>query len=102
MRLPPAINELKIELNLAQKSELRQNKYLNNIVEKDHKFIKKLVNPISFYKFFYTARMTIIGYETMNQIRKGQIQGVAKENILAQVEYARSNFWNYRITDRDR
>ena len=102
MRLPPAINELKIEGNLAQSSELRQNKYLNNIVEQDHRFINKLVNPISCFKFFYTARRTIIGYETMNQIRKGQIQGVAKENILAQVEYARSNFWNYRITDRDR
>lgn len=34
----PAINELKTEENLAQRSELRQDKYLNNIVEQNHRF----------------------------------------------------------------
>jgi transposase-like protein len=64
---------LKAEKTLTQTSELRQNKYLNNLVEQDHRFIKKLVNPGLGFKSFHTARETIIGYETMNMIRKGQL-----------------------------
>ncbi len=71
-RLPPSIEQLKAEAILAQTCELRQNKYLNNIVEQDHRFIKKLVNKSLGFKSFYTARKTIIGYETMNSIRKGR------------------------------
>ena len=70
---------------LAQPVELRQNKYLNNVVEQDHRFIKKLVNPGNGFQSFYTARRTIIGYETINQIRKGQILGVEKGDIQAQI-----------------
>ena len=35
------------------------------------------------------------GYEAMNMIRKGQVQGVEEGDIMSQVEYARSNFWSY-------
>jgi len=84
---PPAIDELKAEATLAQSSQLRQNKYLNNQVEQDHRFIKRLVNPGLGFQSFYTARRTIIGFETMNQIRKGQITGIAKGEILAQAEF---------------
>lgn len=34
----------------------------------------------------------------MNMIRKGQLQGVAKGDVMGQVEYARSNFWRSGIT----
>lgn len=84
---PPAIDELKTEKTLDKTCELRQNKYLNNIVEQDHRFIKKLVNPGLGFKSFYTARRTIIGYETMNVIRKGQVQGVSKGDILAHIKF---------------
>lgn len=56
---PPAIEELKAEETIDKTCELRQNKYLNNLVEQDHKFIKKLVNPGLSFKSFYTARRTI-------------------------------------------
>ncbi len=92
---PPAIEELKAESTLTQACELRQNKYLNNLVElRTHRFIKKLVAPGLGFKSFHTARRTIIGYETLNQIRKGQILGIEKGDIRASVEYARSNFWS--------
>ena len=42
---PPAIDELKAEETLTKITELRPVKYLNNIVEQDHRFIKRLVNP---------------------------------------------------------
>lgn len=84
---PPAVEELKAAEILAESGELRQNKYLNNIVEQDHRFIKKLVNPGLGFKSFQTARRTIIGYETLNQIRKGQILGIEKGDIRASVEF---------------
>jgi transposase-like protein len=71
-RLPSAIDELKTQNAIDKSCQLRQNKYLNNIVEQDHRFIKKLVNPSLGFKSFHTARRTIIGYEMMNMIRKGQ------------------------------
>lgn len=89
---PPAIDELKAEKTLDTTCELRQNKYLNNLVEQDHRFIKKLVNPGLGFQSFHTARRTIIGYETMNQIRKGQIIAVEKGDILAQVEFVSQIF----------
>lgn len=88
----PAIDELKAEETLAQTCKLRQNKYLNNIVEQDHRFIKKLVNPGLGFKSFPTARRTIIGYETMSMVRKGQIQQVEKGDILGQVEFVSQIF----------
>jgi transposase-like protein len=84
---PPAIDELKTEKTIDKTCALRQNKYLNNIVEQDHRFIKKLVNPSLGFKSFHTARKTIIGYETMNIIRKGQIQGVSQGDIVASVKF---------------
>lgn len=84
---PTAVEDLKTEEILTQACEFRQNKYLNNVVEQDHRFIKKLVNPSLGFKSFYTARRTITGYETMNQIRKGQVYGVEKAHILRQVKF---------------
>jgi len=54
--------------------------------------IKKLVNPGLGFQSFYTAIRTIIGFETMNTIRKGQIIGVEKGNILAPVEFVAQIF----------
>ncbi|OWY60824.1 IS6 family transposase [cyanobacterium TDX16] len=84
---PTTIDELKTEELVTKTCEVRQNKYLNNIVEQDHRFIKKLVNSGLGFKSFYTARRTIIGYETMNMIRKGQIQQVEKGDVLGQLEF---------------
>ena len=53
--------------------ELRQSKYLNNIVEQDHRAIKRRVRPMMGFKTFHTARRLIAGIETMHMIRKGQL-----------------------------
>ncbi len=91
---PPAIDELKANQTLPKTTELRRVKYLNNIVEQDHRFIKRLVKPGMGFASFNTARRTLRGYEAMNMIRKGQVQGVEKGDIMSSVEYARSNFWS--------
>ena len=68
------------------------------MVEQDHRFIKRLVNPGMGFGTFNTARRTLRGYEAMNMIRKGQILAVEKGDILGQAEYARENFWSCCIT----
>jgi transposase-like protein len=81
---PGAINDLKQEGLLPDASEFRPVKYLNNIVEQDHRFIKRRVKPGLGFHSYPTAWRTLQGYEMMNMIRKGQIQGVDKGNIQAQ------------------
>ena len=54
--------------------QLRQSKYLNNIVEQDHRFIKRIIRPMLGFKSFRCARIVLAGIETMHQIRKGQLR----------------------------
>jgi len=82
---PRAISELKAEGAIAEGCELRQVKYLNNIVEQDHRFIKRRVKPGLGFFSFETARNTLQGYEVMNMVRKGQMRGVEKGDILGQI-----------------
>ncbi len=84
---PPAIDSLTADENLPKTTQVRRVKYLNNIVEQDHRFIKRLVNPGMGFGSFNSARRTLRGYEAMNMIRQGQIQGVAKGDIQAQVGF---------------
>jgi transposase-like protein len=69
---PKAIAELKAAGLLAESVELRQVKYLNNFVEQDHRFIKRLVKPGLGFFSFQTAWNTLRGYESMNMTRKGR------------------------------
>ena len=56
--------------------ELRPCKYLNNIVEQDHRAIKRIVRPMLGFKSFRSARALIAGIETMHMIKKGQLAGL--------------------------
>ena len=69
---PPAVDRLKAEKQLPATTQLRQVKYLNNRVEQDHRFIKRLTKPGMGFGSFNTARRTLRGFEAMNMIRKGQ------------------------------
>jgi transposase-like protein len=60
---PAAIKELKEEELLSEDCELRQKKYLNNIVEQDDRFPKKLAKYKSCFQYFYRAWRTLRGYE---------------------------------------
>ena len=53
--------------------KVRQVKYLNNILEQDHRFIKRITGPMMGFKAFHSATATIAGIETAHMIRKGQI-----------------------------
>ena len=53
--------------------EMRQIKYLNNIVEQDHRAIKRQIRPMLGFKSFWSAAVTLAGVELMHMIRKGQL-----------------------------
>ena len=82
---PKAFNELKAEGRISEGCELRQIKYLNNLIEQDHRFIKRLTKPGMGFFSFETARQTLHGFEMMNMIRKGQVQGMEKSDVQGQV-----------------
>ena len=48
---------------------MRQNKYLNNIVEQDHRAVKTITGPMLGFKSFWSARILIAGIETMHMIK---------------------------------
>ena len=64
--------------------EILQIKYLNNLVEQDHRFIKKITKPMMGFKAFHSAQATIDGIETAHMIRKGQL---SDENIPAYKQF---------------
>jgi putative transposase len=52
--------------------ELRQSKYLNNLVEQDHRAIKRRTRPMMGFKSFRSAAKLIAGIETVHMVKKGQ------------------------------
>jgi IS6 family transposase len=81
---PLAFDALQHDGTLPESCQLRECKYLNNVREQDHRFSKRRVNPGLGFGTFATAQQTIQGYEAMPMLRKGQFEGIAKGDILAQ------------------
>ena len=52
---------------------IRHSKFLNNVVEQDHRAVKRLTRPMLGFKSFWAARCTRAGIEVMHAIRKGQL-----------------------------
>ena len=79
-----AIRDLIRERLLSKTCKRRPSRYMNNIIEQDHRFIKRRTRPgLGFYSY-PTAWRTLQGYETMHMIRKGQMEGVKKGDLKAQ------------------
>jgi len=78
------INMLLMLAGLISFIEICQVKYLNNVIEQDHRFIKKITNPMMGFKAFHSARATIEGIETAHMIRKKQL---SENNIPAYKQF---------------
>ena len=63
---------------------IRQIKYLNNIVEQDHRFIKKIVKPKLWFKEFNSAKATLAGIELHHMLKKGQYIHSKKMTVFEQ------------------
>jgi len=73
---PRAVADMRRAGRLWHFSRLRQCKYLNNIVEQDHRRIERLVRPELGFGSLRTARLTLAGYKAMAMIRKGQAHNI--------------------------
>jgi IS6 family transposase len=69
---PPAIVQLKAEGALEENCGHRPVQYLNNVLEQDHRAIKRRVRASQHFRSFWGAWRTIAGYEAIHMIRKGQ------------------------------
>ncbi len=71
---------------------MRQSKYLNNIVEQDHRAIKRITRPMLGFKSFWSARIIIAGIETMHMIKKGQMNCPARSATSAADQFYELSF----------
>jgi transposase-like protein len=84
---PKATSELKRAGELGQRGRCRPVRYLNNIVEPDHRSIKRRVRASQGFRSFHSAARTIEGIELINMIRKAQVRWLAQGDIAGQVAF---------------
>ena len=84
---PAAVEALKAEGAIPRRVALRQCKYLNNVIEQDHRTVKKRVWLAKGYGSFQSAWRTLQGIEAVNMIRKGRVRWVAKQDAIAQAAF---------------
>ena len=87
-----AVAELKKHGELGRRCRCRTAPYLNNIIEQDHRFIKKRITASLGFRSVDCACRTIAGYEAMHAIRKGQVRWVAKGDAVAQRQFIHTIF----------
>ena len=87
-----AIAELKQSGELGRGCRCRPTPYLNNVIEQDHRFIKKRVAASLWFRSVEGALKTIEGYEAMHLIRKGQIRWLQKGDVVAQRTFIHNLF----------
>jgi transposase-like protein len=89
---PEAFSTSQKEKVLPHDCKLRRIKYLNNIIEQDHRFIKKRVRACLGYRSFDTAERTLQGVEALNMIRKGQVKRLDRSDAVGQTKFVESLF----------
>jgi transposase, IS6 family len=87
-----AIPDIKKEGILRRRCRHRPVQYLNNILEQDHRAIKRRVNAKQGFREFQAAGRTIQGYEAINIIRKGQVRWVNRNDVRRQIQFINKLF----------
>jgi transposase, IS6 family len=89
---PEAFSTSQAERIVPPDCKLRRVKYLNNVIEQDHRFIKKKVRASQCFKRFHTAERTLEGIEAVNMMRKGQVKRLAGGDAQGQAKFVASLF----------
>ena len=89
---PEAFASSQDEKILPSDCQLRRVKYLNNVIEQDHRFVKKKVRASQCFKSFQTAERTIEGIEAVNMMRKGQVKRLPGSDAMGQAKFVASLF----------
>jgi transposase-like protein len=87
-----AIAELKQSGDLGRRCRCRPSPYLNNVIEQDHRFIKKRIVASLGFRSAEGALNTIDGYEAMHLIRKGQIRWLKRGDVVGQRQFIHTLF----------
>jgi IS6 family transposase len=82
-----AIAGVKAEGTLRRRCRHRAVQYLNNILEQDHRAIKRRVQAKQSFREFRAARRAIAGYEAIHMLRKGQARGVREDDVCQQNQF---------------
>lgn len=89
---PEAFSTSREEGVVPQDCKLRRVKYLNNVIEQAHRFIKMKVRALQCFKRFHTAERTLEGIEAINMMRKGQVKRLAGSDAQGQAKFIASLF----------
>ena len=89
---PDAFSASQEERIVPTDCKLRRVKYLNNVIEQDHRFIKKKVRASPCFKRFHTAERTLEGIEALHMIRKGQVKRLAGSDAQGQAKFVLNLF----------
>ncbi len=89
---PEAFSASQVDMIVPKDCKLRRVKYLNNVIEQDHRFVKKKVRASQCFKSFHTAERTLEGIEAMNMIRKGQVKRLAGSDAQGRAKFVASLF----------
>ena len=87
-----AVADLKQTGVLGRRCRCRAAPYLNNIIEQDHRFIKKRIAASLGFRSAEGAWRTIEGYEAMHAIRKGQVRWLEKADVVGQRQFIHGLF----------
>jgi IS6 family transposase len=71
---------------------LRRTKYLTNIIEQDHRFIRRRWRAMQCFRSFHTAERAIEGVEAMHMMRKGQVKRLDGRDSVGQAKFVASLF----------
>jgi transposase-like protein len=89
---PDAFISSQEEKVLPKDCNLRRTKYLTNIVEQDHRFVRRRWRAMQCFRSFHTAERTLEGVEAMHMMRKGQIKRLAGSDVQGQAKFVASLF----------
>jgi transposase-like protein len=81
------VEALKADGSIPGRVALRQCKYLNNLIEQDHRTVKKRVWLAKGYGSFQSAWRTLQGIETVDMIRKGRVRWLPKGDTACQAYF---------------
>jgi transposase, IS6 family len=72
--------------------KLRRVKYLNNVIEQDHRFIRRRWRAMQCFRSFHTAERTLEGVEAAHMMRKGQVKRLDGRDAVGQARFVQSLF----------
>jgi len=82
-----------IDTHTVPKIQIRQRKYLNNLIEQDHRAIKRITRPMLGFQTFRSTRTTLRGIERMHRIKKGQMRNSEPPRVFRRLQPLRG--WSH-------